>query len=110
MKYPANIQKLVDTFFGENPNHGHTTVTLRQAIEAKAATLNGAQREETDIPAELEKFVKKVAVSAYKVTDKDITQLKAAGYSEDDIFEITISAAMGASLGRLELGLQAMEE
>jgi hypothetical protein len=47
--------------------------------------------------------------AAYKVTDKDIEALKQAGYSEDAIFEITISAAVGAAYARLERGLEILK-
>jgi hypothetical protein len=35
--------------------------------------------------------------------------LRRAGYSEDAIFEITVSAALGAGMIRLERGLAAMK-
>jgi hypothetical protein len=52
--------------------------------------------------------VKKVAKYAYDVTDKDVTALREAGYSDDQIFEATVSAALGAGLVRLEWGLSAL--
>jgi alkylhydroperoxidase family enzyme len=50
-------------------------------------------------------YVQKVAHHAYKVTDEDITALHQGGYSDDQIFEVTVSAALGAGLVRLESGL-----
>jgi hypothetical protein len=35
--------------------------------------------------------------------------LRAAGYSEDQIFEATVSCALGAGLRRLDAGLSAIE-
>jgi alkylhydroperoxidase family enzyme len=49
-----------------------------------------------------------VAKHAYKVTDADVEALRHAGYSEDAIFEITLSAALGAGLARLERGIEAL--
>ena len=43
-------------------------------------------------------YVKKVAKHAYEVTDKDMTALRQAGYSDDQIFEATVSAALGVVL------------
>ncbi|HVR14488.1 MAG TPA: hypothetical protein VMS41_11935 [Gaiellaceae bacterium] len=43
--------------------------------------------------------------NAYKVTDEDIQALRDAGYSEDVIFEQTVSVAVAAGLIRLEAGL-----
>ena len=44
---------------------------------------------------------KRCATRAYTVTDADVEALKAAGHSEDEIFEQTVSAAVGAGLLRL---------
>lgn len=62
------------------------------------------------LPAELIPYVTKIHRHAYKVLDEDIAALLAAGWSEDELFELTISAALGAGLRRLEAGLQALEE
>ena len=103
--YPAKIKKAVDALL---TNKGSTSPELRQAVEAYAARLSGSQRETTTPPADLNNYVDKVALHAYKVTDKDIQQLKEAGYSEDDILEVTLCAGIGASLARLERGLLAL--
>jgi alkylhydroperoxidase family enzyme len=50
-------------------------------------------------------YLEKVRRHAYKVTDRDVQQLKGAGFTEDEIFEHTISAATAAGLERLEAGL-----
>ncbi|GAB4581742.1 MAG: hypothetical protein Fur0022_44920 [Anaerolineales bacterium] len=104
--YPIKLQKAVETLFTRK---GACTPALRQAIEAYAAKKSGADREAQSIPAELVNYVDKVTLHAYKVTDEDVQQLRKAGYSEDAIFEITLSASVGASLARLERGMQALE-
>jgi len=63
-----------------------------------------------EIPANLRSYVEKVRRHAYRVTDEDVESLKRAGYSEDAIFELTASAALGAALLRLERGLIALHE
>ena len=45
---------------------------------------------------------------AYKVTDRDVEELKKAGFTEDEIFEHTVSAAVAAGLERLDAGLGAL--
>jgi alkylhydroperoxidase family enzyme len=45
---------------------------------------------------------------AFKVTDDDVQALRSAGYSEDQIFEMTVAAAYGAAAARLASGLRAM--
>ncbi len=101
--YPAKIQKLVDTFL---TSPGETTPALRRAIEAHGASLAGRERKvEGTVPEELATYVEKVVLYAYKTMDEDVEEMKRAGYSEDEIFEITLSATLGASLARLERGL-----
>jgi len=61
-----------------------------------------------DIAPDLAAYVDKVALHAYKVTDEDLAALQRAGNSDDVLFETTVSAALGAALGRLERGLSAL--
>ncbi len=90
---------------------GDTDTALRQAVEARAAALGGRPGQENagELPANITTYVDKVALHAYKTTDADIENLLQAGYSEDAIFEITLSAALGAGLARLERGLAALK-
>jgi hypothetical protein len=103
------IQQLFDTFFGDQPNQGVTSPELRRTIERYTANLSRSRQEIITIPPELEAYIGKVTLYAYKVTDEDITALKALGYTEDELFEITISAALGAGRTRLECGLAALK-
>jgi len=65
-----------------------------------------SQREE--LPGPLGPYVSKVFERAYTVTDEDITALRETGYTEDQIFEATVSAALGAGLLRLKSGIDAL--
>jgi alkylhydroperoxidase family enzyme len=47
-------------------------------------------------------YLAKVRTHAYKVTDADVERLKAAGLSEDEIFEQTVAAAISEGLRRLD--------
>src|SRR6185503_19505050 len=47
-------------------------------------------------------FAQKVAQHAFKVNDDDIHELHRARYSDDQIFEAAVSAALGAGLYRLD--------
>ena len=60
-------------------------------------------------PPELRPLIDKVHRHAYKVTDDDVARLRAT-YSDDQLFEIIVSAALGASLSRLRAGLEALDE
>jgi alkylhydroperoxidase family enzyme len=59
-------------------------------------------------PRELRPYLDKVRRQAYSVTDGDVEELKRAGFSEDEIFEHTVSAAVAAGLERLDAGLRAL--
>jgi alkylhydroperoxidase family enzyme len=92
---------------------GVTPHELRQAAEKRSAALGGRPNPDVagpppPLPAALSPFVDTVARRAFEVTDRDVAALRAAGYSEDAIFEIVASVAVGAGLGRLERGLAAL--
>ncbi len=94
---------------------GETAPGLRQAVAARSAQLGGgpgggpAAPAGGEIPAALRELVDATALHAYRITDEEIAALRAAGYSEDAIFEIAVSAALGGGLARLERGLAALE-
>jgi alkylhydroperoxidase family enzyme len=67
--------------------------------------LRAAARPERPAPPEFAAYLEKVRLHAYTVTDRDIEELKAAGFSEDEIFEQTVAAAAAAGLERLDAGL-----
>jgi alkylhydroperoxidase family enzyme len=71
--------------------------------------LRTAARPDRTIPAEAAAYVDTVRRHAYRVTDAQFEALRDAGLSEDEVFELTVSAAVGAGLQRLEAGLQAMQ-
>jgi alkylhydroperoxidase family enzyme len=85
---------------------------LKEAVLSGPGTLDVTVRKAAsvadDLPGELGSYIKKVAQNAYKVTDEDIARLREASYSEDQIFEVTVSTALGAGLMRLESGLNAL--
>ena len=61
-----------------------------------------------ELPGVPGSYVKKVWERAHEITSEDINALRQIGYSEDQIFELTISAALGAGLVRLESALSAL--
>jgi alkylhydroperoxidase family enzyme len=74
---------------------GTTTPELRQSIAAGRP------------PEELLVLVEKIRRHAYKVTDADLAALRTR-FSEDQLFEIVVSAAFGAANDRLRAGLKAL--
>jgi hypothetical protein len=63
-----------------------------------------------DIPAPLHALIGKVATNPAQVTDADFAAAKASGFSEDQLFELVISAAVGQSARLYEAGLAALAE
>ena len=59
-------------------------------------------------PEPLAGYLDKVRRHAYKVVDRDVEALREAGWSEDALFEVTIAAAVGEGLRRLDVGLEAL--
>jgi len=76
---------------------GHADPALRQAVASRG-----------EIPEELRVLVEKIRAHAYKVTDADVAALRTR-YSDDQLFEIVVSAALGAAGERLQAGLAALE-
>jgi alkylhydroperoxidase family enzyme len=70
--------------------------------------LREAARPERPAPPEFTTYLEKVRLHAYKVTDRDVQALKDAGFTEDQIFEHTVSTAVAAGFDRLEAGLGAL--
>ena len=50
-------------------------------------------------------YLAKVRDRAYAVTDADVEQLKAAGFSEDEIFEQTVAVAIAQGLRRYDAAM-----
>ncbi len=102
IRYAGDVSKLVDSvLFGP----GKTSSELRCAVEARAGALSGRQGTDGEVPDELSGWVEKVARHAYRTTDQNIELLKAVGYSDDELFELTVAAALGAARARLECAL-----
>ena len=107
MKLAEEIERLGDLVFGVSP--AKTSPELRRAAGERAEFVAGLAPAAPDLPAEWVTYVDKVALHAYKVTDEDVQALRSAGHSEDEIFEITVATAVGASLARARAGLRALK-
>ena len=77
----------------------------RASTEQRASAFRNA-----DVPPPLRALIGKVVTSPAQVTDADFAAAKAAGFSEDQLFELVISAAVGQSTRRYEAGLAALAE
>jgi hypothetical protein len=66
-----------------------------------------AAAENRGLPEDLRPLIAKIHAHAYKVTDADIARLQPT-YGDDKLFEIIVSAALGASRKKLLAGLDAL--
>ena len=74
-----------------------------QPLRAAAATGEGK------LPDDLVPLVEKIRSHAYQVTDVDVARVQAS-YGDDQLFEVIVSAALGAARRRLDVGLRALEQ
>ncbi len=85
---------------------------LQSVLEGKGdsdPSVRHAAAAGTGVPSDLQPLVGKIHRHAYEVTDDDIARLQPA-HSDDALFEIVVSAALGASRARLLAGLRALDE
>jgi hypothetical protein len=53
-------------------------------------------------------YLGKLRAHAYKITDEDVAALRTAGWNDETIYELTVAAAVGEGLRRLDVGLAAL--
>jgi len=74
-----------------------------------SSTMRRAAFDDAGITGPVGRLVDKVAKQAYNVTDDDIAAVRLAGFSEDQIFEVVVCAAIGQSTRQYETALAALE-
>jgi hypothetical protein len=95
-----------------DPYAGARDAVLRAVLDGPGETdpsLRYAAAEGVGVPEELKALIEKIHQHPYKVTDEEIEALQAK-YGDDKLFELIVSAAVGASRQRLAAGLRALEE
>lgn len=97
-RHAEKMQRVVEAVL-DGP--GELDPSVRKAIAGEG---------EGQIPPALLPYLDKVAHQAWTMTDEDIQALRRAGFSEDQIYEATVAAALGAGLERLRAGLAALGE
>ena len=100
MSFPDRVQQLLDALLG---TPGSSDTNLRRTVFDRTRT--GTWGEEPD--SGLRDLVEKIDRQPWSVSDDDLAQL--FGHSEDWLFEMTLAAATGAGVRRLEAGMRAIE-
>ena len=95
----------------EDPHAGLRVRVFESVLKGPGESLPAiriAAAEGRGVPADLQALVEKIHRHAYKVTDEDIARAQTK-YGDDQMFEIVVSAALGASRQRLLAGLAALD-
>ena len=93
--------------------HRLRSVVVERALHGPGKASGDARRAAFDnqnVPAAARALIEKVAKNAYKVIDEDIAAAKAAGLTEDQLFELVVCAALGQSTRQLDSALAALDE
>jgi AhpD family alkylhydroperoxidase len=95
---------------GDRTEHGDPVANLRHAVFDAPAVTAPALRKAAVTGEELAEpwrsYTALVRDASYRITDADITRLTAA---EDEVFEMTVAAAVGAALRSFDAGLRAID-
>ncbi|MGW4485382.1 hypothetical protein ACWEOE_16275 [Amycolatopsis sp. NPDC004368] len=99
---------------GPKTGHGDVVEDLRHAVtDARGVTapeLRAALLEGAPVAEPWSTYADTVRNASYRVTDADVAALRAAGHSEDEIFEVTVAATVGAALSAYDRGRAAIGE
>lgn len=77
----------------------------RASAEQRASAFSNA-----GLSQPLDGLLAKVATRPTQVTDADFAAARAAGFSEDELFELVICAAVGQSTRRYDAGLAVLAD
>jgi alkylhydroperoxidase family enzyme len=95
-----------------------TSTRLRKAVVERvlhgAGEATGDARraafDNREVPEAARALIDKVSKNAWKVTDEDVAAVKQAGMSDDQIFELSVAAALGQATRQLDAALAALDE
>ena len=106
------FQNLIDTLSDATLlGAGESDPRMRQAIAYFAIDVSLDLSPDTHfIDPMLLTYLEKVTRHPYKIMDRDIEILLNHGYTEDEIFEITLSVALGTGLARWDRGMALLDE
>ena len=83
---------------------------LRRSVFDHVTALTRKDPQPAAIPSELQSYVRKLAEHPYKILDREVEAMRAAGLSVDDVFEVTVVGAVAAGVVRMEIALAALED
>ena len=89
---------------------GYAKLELRREVYEKVSNLVLTGEDTPLTPLVLNSYIDKLARHAYKILDRDVEALQTEGFSEDEIFELTIVGATAAGVTRVEKGLSILQK
>jgi AhpD family alkylhydroperoxidase len=99
---------------GDRTDLGDPVENLRHSVLAAPAVTDPAWRAAAatggELPAPWPAYTALVRDASYRITDADVARLTAAGRGEDEVFELTVAAAVGAALRSYDAGTRARRE
>src|SRR4029079_743589 len=101
-----------DPDIGSTERHREAFEALQAAIldaddAVTSAEVRRAAADRGDVPEPFAAYGDTIHDHAYQVSDRTVSDLRAAGAGEDEVFEVTVSAAFGAARARRGGGLAA---
>lgn len=93
--------------------HAERVAAVREAVfdsdaVTDRASRSGAASGDGELLPELAAYLANVREASYRITDEDVASLRRVGHSEEEIFELSVAAALGAALLRRDAGLRAL--
>ncbi|MGB6208806.1 hypothetical protein [Mycobacterium sp.] len=88
--------------------HRELVARVLESEGTATAEMRRAAFENAGLNDPVRTLIDKVAQHAYRVTDEDVAAVRAAGLSEDQIFEIVVCAAVGQASRQYTSALAAL--
>jgi AhpD family alkylhydroperoxidase len=99
---------------GDGTDLGDSVENLRHAVLSAPAVTDPAWRTAAatgdEQPEPWPAYTALVRDASYRITDADLTRLTAAGHTEDEVYEMTVAAAVGAALRSHDAGERVLDE
>jgi alkylhydroperoxidase family enzyme len=92
--------------------NGARLAVIRRILEGEGESSRHERKaafDDAGLPEPLLNLAHKVAVESRKVTGNDMAAARAAGFSEDQIFELVICAAIGQANRQYETAMAALD-
>lgn len=93
------LETIILNILGE----GYSNLSLRKKIREKVKNIVTIDVSNTLRLNKLDVYIEKIARNAYKITDEDINNLKNIGFTEEEIYEITVVGAFSAGEHRVNI-------